>query len=79
MEYDELLANMKSHLWNKIERKMAQASTQKLREFLGLQGHIRPEERPAYAEGKTCVLQTRSTVPLQRLWLWDTTTQLMPL
>ena len=56
MEYDELLANMKSHLWKKIERKMAQASTRKIRNCVGLRDRIRPEDRQAYIEGRVCVL-----------------------
>lgn len=56
MEYDELLANMKSHLWKKIERKMAQPSTRNYRDFVGLRDRIRPEDHQAYAEGRVCVL-----------------------
>ncbi len=56
MEYEELLANMKSHLWKTIEPKMVQSSTKKIRDFLGLRDRIRPEDHQAYAEGRVCVL-----------------------
>jgi hypothetical protein len=75
MEYDELLANMKSHLWKKIERKMAQASTRKIRDFVGLRDRIRPEERQAYAEGRVCVLPeavNRSITAIMALGYNDT-------
>ena len=56
MEYNDLLAHMKSRLQTSIEPKMEQPSTQVMRDFLGVRSSVTPQDRQAFIDGTACLL-----------------------